>query len=76
MVLASAIAVIYSVHTTRMIFAQLEELKNEASDLQVVWGQYLLEHGMVAQYNEIEVVARSQLDMVIPDPAQIKTVKQ
>ena len=45
LVLASAVAVVMVTHVNRQQLHQLQLLRREAADLQVVWGQYLLEGG-------------------------------
>ena len=42
-VLASGLAVVYTTHLSRQLFAELDLLKRDTNELHVEWGQYLLE---------------------------------
>ena len=70
-VLASAITVIYVSYDTRIQFNVLESLRKEENQLQVVWGQYLLEESTWATYGRIEALAEEKLSMQVPTPEQI-----
>ena len=62
----SAVGVVYSTYESRRATQELEELKREASGLQVLSGQYLLEKSVWSDYSRIERIAREQLNMSIP----------
>ena len=70
-VLSSAIAVVYVSYHSRVQFNLLENLRKEQSQLQVIWGQYLLEESTWATYGRIEKLAQEKLSMKIPVPEQI-----
>ena len=53
LVLASAVAVVMVTHVNRQQLHQLQLLRREAADLQVVWGQYLLEGAALGAYSRI-----------------------
>lgn len=74
LVLLSALAVIASTHQTRQRVDRLETLRREAAELQVVWGQYMLEQSTWAAYGRVENVARKQLAMRLPDDDDIVMV--
>lgn len=74
-VLASGLAVVYSTHLSRQLFARLDLLKRESNDLHVEWGQYLLEQSTWSAFDRIESVAANQLQMHVPGQQQIVIVK-
>lgn len=66
LVLVSALAVVASTHQTRNKVDRLETLRRDAAELQVVWGQYMLEQSTWAAYSRVERLAREELDMLLP----------
>jgi len=66
LVLVSALAVVASTHQTRNQVDRLETLRRDAAELQVVWGQYMLEQSTWAAYSRVERLAREELDMLLP----------
>ncbi len=74
LVVLSALAVIASTHQTRQRVDRLETLRRESAELQVVWGQYMLEQSTWAAYGRIEQLARDELDMRLPDDDDIVMV--
>ncbi len=75
-VLLSAYGVVWATHDSRQKINQLESMRHEAADLQVEWGQYLLEQSAWAAYSRIEGLAVQQLGMAIPDSQKIILVKE
>ncbi|MGH1484768.1 MAG: cell division protein FtsL [Cellvibrionaceae bacterium] len=71
LVIASALAVVYVTYDTRVKFNELETLRREQSQLQVVWGQYLLEESTWAAYGRIEKLAEDKLLMQVPKAEDI-----
>jgi cell division protein FtsL len=49
----------------------LETLRREAAQLQVQWGQYLLEQSTWAAYGRVENAAVSELNMMAPTPEEM-----
>ncbi|WP_439509654.1 cell division protein FtsL [Marinimicrobium koreense] len=74
LVVLSALAVIASTHQTRQRVDRLETLRREAAELQVVWGQYMLEQSTWAAYGRVEQMARDELAMRLPDDEDIVMV--
>lgn len=74
-VVASSVAVEYSSFRSRQLFSKLQDLKNTEYELQVEWGKLLLEQSTLGAHGNIEKVAREQLDMVSPEPEDIRVVK-
>lgn len=73
-VIASALAVVASTQVVRRDINELETLRREASQLQVQWGQYLLEQSTWAAYSRVEQAAVSELNMTAPTPEDIVMV--
>lgn len=75
LVLASALGVVASTHKHRQQVDRLETLRQEADELQVVWGQYLLERSTWASYSRVQRLAREQLSMRLPRSRDIVVVQ-
>ncbi|ACE82624.1 cell division protein FtsL [Cellvibrio japonicus] len=73
--IASALAVVASTQVVRRDINELETLRREASQLQVQWGQYLLEQSTWAAYSRVEHAAVSELNMTAPTPDDIVMVR-
>jgi cell division protein FtsL len=72
--IASALSVVYVTHDTRLKYHQLEMLKQEQNQLQVVWGQYLLEESTWSTYSRIEQIAKDDLKMEVPTASHVVIV--
>ena len=70
-VIGSALAVVATTQVVRRDVTELETLRREASQLQVQWGQYLLEQSTWAAYSRVENAATSELNMMAPTPDDI-----
>lgn len=62
----SAVGVVYSTFESRKATQELEELRREASGLQVMSGQFLLERSSWATYSRVEDIATKKLNMKVP----------
>lgn len=69
--LASAMGVVATTQLVRRDVNSLETLRREASQLQVQWGQYLLEQSTWAAYGRVENAAVSELNMMAPTPEEM-----
>jgi len=67
LVLVSAIGVVYTSHLCRLQYTELASLQKEESNLQVEWGQYLLEQSTLASLARVEKAATEGLGMRAPD---------
>lgn len=68
---ASAVELVLSRHASRTLFVELQSLRDAKQALDEQWGQLLLEQATWATHVRIETIARDELDMVRPDPAQV-----
>ena len=75
-VLWSAIVVVESVHSNRLLFAELQRLHQAADESRVEWGKLLLEQSSYAAYSRIENLANRQLKMKAPSVNEIVMVGQ
>lgn len=76
LVLVSALAVVYASHLSRAKVNQLSELKAEAEQLHVEWGQYLLEQSALSAYSRIEKEAVEKMGMKVPAGDQLVMVQK
>jgi cell division protein FtsL len=63
-VVATAVGVVYSKHTGRELFIELQGLANERDSMDVEWGQLQLEQSTLTTQGKVERAARDQLGMV------------
>lgn len=69
-VVASALAVVYSVYHARTLTSQVQQLKHEQSRLNVQWGQLQLENSTWGAYMRVEKLATERLGMIQPSASQ------
>ena len=74
-VLATAIAVVYSKHKTRKLFVELQQLNKEVVSLNTEWGRLQLEQSAWSDHGRIEQIARERLGMVIPESKQVAFIR-
>lgn len=76
LVVASALAVIYSTYKNRQLFSELQQQSRQTIRLEEEWGRLLLEQSTWASHERIERLARTQLKMKVPDPKSVIVVKK
>ena len=72
--MVSGIAVVLKEHQNRTAFNELQELKDEGNELEVKWGQLLIEQSTFGVEGRVEEKAINQLQMQLPMPAEIVMV--
>ena len=72
----SAQFVIYSSFEARGYINHLHQLERERNDMQVEWGQLLLEQSAWASHSRVESMVTEQLDMGVPLAQEIILVRQ
>lgn len=72
--LSSAVGVVLSVHQSRQMVNELQSLQREAEQLQVAWGQLLLEKSAWGSYAHVERTAQEKLAMYVPAVKEIVVV--
>ena len=75
-VVLSALAVIYVSHKCRLLYSELARLEQTENELQVAWGQYLLEQSSLATLTLIEAKAEQELGMRVPELKDVVMVQQ
>lgn len=63
---ASALGVVLTTFNSRHLLNDLQQLEQQRNDLQVEWGQLLLEQSSLVTQGKVEDMAISQLDMEVP----------
>jgi cell division protein FtsL len=74
-VLASAIGLVYSKHESRKLFVELEQANAHIVSLNNEWGRLQLEQSAWADHGRIERIARTRLNMKIPDANEVVFIK-
>jgi cell division protein FtsL len=74
--IVSAIAVVWARHESRELFIQLTQLQGQRDALNIEFGQLELEQATWAEPGRIESLARRQLGMVNPSPADIRLIRR
>ena len=75
-VIASAFAVILSVHENRQLSIQLEQLMQQQDELDVEWRHLVLEQSALTEHNRIENILQQKLGMRRPTTTEEKVVVQ
>ena len=74
-VLMSAIGLVYSKHLSRKLFVELQQLKQQVTDLDTEWGRLQLEQSAWADHGRIEKIARERLLMKQPEADAVVFIK-
>ena len=64
--LVSSLSVIYVTNEDRLSYSQLEQLEQQKHQLQLEWGQLLLEQASLATPSRVEALAVEKLQMQLP----------
>ncbi len=73
-VLVSAIAVSYTAHWNRQLLNGLYAELSVRDKAQAEWGRLILEQSTWTAHNRIESLATEQLQMLIPDAANVRVI--
>lgn len=73
-VLGAGLSVVAITHENRFAFNELQVLRDQANNLEVEWGQLLIEQSTFGVEGRIEQKAFDQLRMEVPDIAKIVMV--
>ncbi len=74
LLLVSAVGVIWSKHTSRTTFIELQRLQAERDRLDIEWGQLKIQQSYSATPGRVEQVASSYLKMVTPKPIDVRII--
>lgn len=72
----SALGVIHSKHQSRKSFVELTQLQQHRDELNTYWGRLQLEQSTWATHGRIEKIARTKLQMMIPDNRKIVRISK
>ena len=75
-VIGSALGVVYAREQNRRLFVEYTQQQKERDELNVEFSRLELEQATWAETNRIDQVARGQLGLVAPAPADTVVVKQ
>jgi cell division protein FtsL len=75
LLLLSGLSVVWSRHTTRALFIELQSLRSERDALDIQWQQLKIEQSAWATHGRVEQTARSVLKMVVPRPEEVRLVQ-
>jgi len=75
-VMTSAIGCVYAKHESRKLFVELQRFTAERDEMQVNWGRLQIEQSTWSAHARVESLARQQMKMRSPDPADIRLVQQ
>jgi len=70
-VTVSAIAVVFMRHQHRLTYVALRHAQQTRDNLNIEWGQLLLEQSTWAMHHRVEVEASRKMGMITPNPDQI-----
>lgn len=70
-VMASALGLIITKHQSRNLHIELQALQREAEEYAVEWELLQLEQSTLATEFVVDRVARTRLDMFVPDPDSV-----
>lgn len=67
----ASIAMVYDTHRNRLLFIELQALRNDADALETEWEMLLLEQSTLANDFQVDHIARERLGMVVPAPDSV-----
>lgn len=70
LVLCTALVVVYATNEHRSSFSQLQLLEQQEQQLELQWGQLLLEQASLATPGRVEQLAVQKLQMQLPEEKQ------
>ena len=76
LLLGTALAVVWSRHTTRALFIEMQSLRGERDALEIQWQQLKIEQSAWATHGRVEQTARSVLKMVVPRPEEVRLIQE
>jgi cell division protein FtsL len=73
--LVSGISVVYTTFKNRSMLNELQQLRNQRNELQVQWGQLLIEQSTFSLDSRIERKAIEELQMIVPEFSDVVMVR-
>lgn len=75
LILTTGLSVVNTTHKNRFVFNKLQEMKEQANQFEVEWGQLLIEQSTFGIEGRIEQKAIEQLKMQVPELSNIVMVR-
>lgn len=72
--LMSSVSIIYQAYEYRQLFNTQQQLVAHWDELQVEWGQLLLEQSALGANSKVEKKAKEQLSMQVPKPENVEMI--
>lgn len=73
--LASGVGLVYTRHSNRQFYIQLQKLQVARDNLAMEWESLQLEQSTLLMDAAVEDKARRRLNMIVPDPAEVFYIK-
>ena len=70
-ILSTGLGLVYTKHQSRKLFIELQAVQAARDELEIEWELLQLEQSTLAAEAVVDHVARTRLDMVIPDPHSV-----
>lgn len=70
------LATVHYEYRGRVLTSELQALQRSANELELEWQQLLLEQSTLSAKALIDQVARTRLDMTVPEPTEVIYVQQ
>jgi cell division protein FtsL len=74
-VVVSALWWIYTVHESRSLFLQLEQLSEQHDEAMAEWSRLQIEQATFADASRVEQIARERLNMTMPEQLEILVIE-
>ena len=72
---ASSLWWIYTLHESRSLFLQLEQLSKQRDEAMAEWSRLQIEQATFADASRVEQIARERLDMTSPKQLEILVIE-
>jgi len=72
--LITSVSIIYQSYEYRQLFNAQQQLVSHWDELQVEWGQLLLEQSALGANSRVEKKAKNNLDMQVPKPENVEMI--
>ncbi len=76
LIILTALAIVMLRYHNRNLFYQWQQLQQQQHNLDIQWGQLLLEASTWSDYHRIEQLSQQQFEMRHPEPSEILTIKK
>jgi len=70
------VAFIYSQNETRKVFAELQRMESEKTQINTEWARLQIELSTLVSNSRIEHIAKTDLGMKLPEDEQIRVIKR